>query len=172
MDRNVLSSSLVSMGLGIFALLVGRINSDLDRDGPTADILAFESRDCLFLLFLVADVDKAVAFALPGLTPASANDASGFDDNASICEQSGETFVINIEPEVGHKEHILGRLANGIFTSWTGRARGPGLANALGLLGRWVSRGICSRGRHGVSGVAFRLCLGLALNGGKRLFIS
>lgn len=162
MNRNILSSRDRSFTLEIFTFFMGRIDSDLDGDGPSTNILAFESSDCLLLLLLASDVDKAIAFALPWLSPASADNAGRIDSDAGIGEQSRKTFIIDVESEVGHKQHILGRFTGRVFTSWAGRAGCPGLANTWCFLGRSV--GVVSYGSS--TSVAFNLCLGLTLNRG------
>ena len=160
--------NFLSLGLGIFPLIVvGRVDGNLDSNGPSTNLLAFECCDGLLLLFLAADVNKTVTLALPGLSPPSANDAGGINYDASISEQSGEASVIDVESEVGYKEHRLGRLAYRVFTSRAGSTRGPGLADTLWFLSsRTVGSvfGLACRGScSDIRSLAFSPCFGLTL---------
>jgi len=105
---------------------MGGVDSDLDSDGSSANVLALQGSDGLLLFFLVTDIDKAVALALPGLTPAPADDAGADNVNASLCEEGGKTGVVDTETKVGDEEHGLGRLASRILTSCASWTRGPG----------------------------------------------
>jgi hypothetical protein len=103
------------------------VDSDLDGDGSSADLLPLQCCDGLLLFCLTTNVDKAITLALPGLTPAPADDAGADDVNASFGEKGRKTGIVNAETEVGDEKHGLGWLASGILTSGASWAGGPGL---------------------------------------------
>lgn len=120
--------------LSILMLLLGGVDSDLDGNRTTGNLLAFKSGDGLLLVLLRANVDEAVALAPPGLAPAATDDASRDDLETSLSEEGGEASIVNAEAKVGNEEHVLGGLSGGGLTLST---RGPGstrLAGARGLL--------------------------------------
>jgi hypothetical protein len=110
----------ISGGSGSVIGLIGlRVDSNLDGNGATVDVLVVESVNCLLLLGLATDVNKAVALAFARIAPATTNDARRADGNASLFEEGLEASVVNVEAEVGNEEHRLGRLARGFFTCRT-----------------------------------------------------
>jgi hypothetical protein len=100
--------------------ILGRsIDGDLDGDGSSANILALKSLNCLLLLDLVPDINKTVTLTLTGASILSANDASRDDIDAGISEQGSEGNIIDVETEIGDKEHRLGGFAGGLFACST-----------------------------------------------------
>lgn len=174
-DRDIGSGSISGSSalLGFFCVFImGSVDSNLDGDGASTNILAFESGDCLLLLFLSTNVDKSIALAFPRLPPAPANNAGGGDSNSSISEQRSEASIINVESKVGNKEHGLGRLAGRVLTSGARGTRDLGLANTCFLASSRVFSGPSFNFRGtAVRYLAFGLNLGLALVGefGKNL---
>ena len=123
---------LLRFGLTLLrGIVVGGVHRDLDRDGSATDLLAIESSDSLLLLFLVTDVDEAVALALARLAPAASDDAGRVHGDISIRKELGEAGIVNVEPEVRYEEDALGRLSGGILTSRALGARCTGLASLL-----------------------------------------
>lgn len=114
---------------------MGGVDGNLDGNGPTSELLAVQGGDGLLLVRLGANINEAIALALPGLTPAPAHDASVNNFDSGVSEESCKSSVINSEAEVGDEEHVLGRLASGILASRTSGAGSSGLADARGLLG-------------------------------------
>jgi hypothetical protein len=162
------SRSSSDVGNGGFILLLTRVDSNLNSDGPAANIFAFESCDRLLLLFLTSNIDEAVTLALPRATEAPADNASGVNGDTGIGEEGGKTCVVDVEAEIGDEEHCLGGFTSGVLAFRTRGTRGPRLAytRLLGL-GRSGSISIsgCSRGGSSISSFSTfgGLCLGLAL---------
>lgn len=97
----------IVFGIGFTILVLLRVDGNLNGDRTSAHFLALESLDGLLLFFLVTNVDEAVTLAPPGLAPASADNPSRVDANASIGEQSCQTSIVEIESEVGDEEYRL-----------------------------------------------------------------
>ena len=139
----------ISIGLGLSLSFCGlSIDSNLDSDGPAADLLAFKELDGFLLLLLATDIDEAVALGLAGLAPAATNNTGGVNVNTSLSEQGTETSIIDREAEVGYEEDRLGWFSGGILTSRTLGTRSAGLASLLlrGGIGTFSGSGIlCSR---------------------------
>jgi hypothetical protein len=155
--------STISRGGGGFisGVLVGGVDSNLDSDGASTNLLALQSSDGLLLLCLAANIDESVTLALPGLSPAPANDAGANDVDTSLSEEGGKTSIVNIETKVGDEKHGSGRFTGGILTRGTGWTRGLGLAHtrflggALGSgfsLSSWSSSGLLGSGTVSTSG--------------------
>jgi hypothetical protein len=177
MDRKLSSSNDRGIGsrgsalLGFFCIFIMRgVDSNFDSDGPSTNIHAFESRNCFFLLFLSTNIDESIALALPGLSPAPANDAGRGDGDTGLSEESGKASIIDVESKVGNKEHSLGGLADRVFTSGARGTRGLGLADTCCFLAssRVISSATFSiRGRGtAVRGLAFGLDFRLTLKRG------
>jgi hypothetical protein len=136
------------------------VDSDLDSNGSSADLLPLQCCDGLLLFCLTTDVDKAVTFALPGLTPAPTYNAGADDANASFGEEGRQTGIVNAETEVGDEKHGLGWLASGILTSGASWAGGPGLF-CTRLFGRSLRSGLALYGGGISSTVGGSVSVGL-----------
>jgi hypothetical protein len=149
------NDGVLSRGLGFgndfsFLLFVGflflllRVDSNLDGDLASADLLALKGFDCFLLFGFVANIDKAKAFAAPGLTESAVNNARRYNFDAGISEELSEASVVDIEAEISDKEHSLGRFACGSFTGRTGWTGCPFLT--WGRLGRLALNGTLGGG--------------------------
>lgn len=161
--RSDLKNGVLRVFLDFFFLmflLMLSIDSDLNSDGPSANILAIEGSNCFVLLLFTSNVNESVTLAPPGLSPATTNNTSGVDMNAGISEESCEAGIFNGETQVGDEEDRLGELSNGIFTSGPLGARGTRFACARFLGGSCV-RGltVCLRS-CGFSTLSSGICVG------------
>jgi hypothetical protein len=141
------------------------INGDLDCNLPSTDVFTLKGCDGLLLFSLRADVDEAITLAFPGLSPSPANNASRDDADTGFREESRKTSIINVETEVGNKEHGLGRFADGVFASRASGTGSLGLASARSLLLGCVT--LSDRGSSGF--LAFSFSLGLTLTKMRRI---
>ena len=48
------------------------------------------------------------------MAPSPANDASRDNIDTGLCEECGQTFVVDVETEVGDEQQGLGKFANGV----------------------------------------------------------
>lgn len=153
------------------------VDGNFDGNGTTTDLLTFQGSDGLLLLGLAADINKSVALAFPGLSPAPADNAGADDVNSGLSEEGRKSGIINAESKVGNKKHGGGGFTSGVFASGTRGTGSFGLART-GLLGRALGgRGltVCywcgcliSSGSVLASGVALSSSLlGLALKDGR-----
>jgi hypothetical protein len=117
---------LLNYGLFLIGFVTLSIDCYLDGNGSSLDFFALEGGNGLLLLFLIADIDEAVALALARTTKLPADNASRNDVDTGFGEQFSERGIINVETKVGDKEHRLGGLASGFFVgSTTGTERAP-----------------------------------------------
>lgn len=139
---------------------MGGVDSDLDGDGPATNVLPIEGSDGLLLFLLAANIDEAIALALPGLSPPPANDASRDNVDAGLGEYGAQCGVIGVESKVGDEEHCLGGLACRVFAVCAWHA---GCTRLLGtsLLGSFVLVGGCSTFGSGLILGRGTLCLAL-----------
>ena len=135
------------------------IDSYLDSDRPSLDLSALESGNSLLLLILVTNLDETVALALTRTTILPADNTSRNDVDTSFGEQLSERGVIDVETQVGNKEHRLGWLALGfIASSATGTERAPfacrlRIASFRNFLGRGSGLGFAIGNCHGDLGL-------------------
>lgn len=144
---------------GSLGFLVGflyiRVDGNLKNNFTTANFLALKGLDCLLLLLLGANIDKAIALGTAWLSPATADDASSDDSDSGLGEERGEGGVVDVEAEVRDEQHSLGGFAYRGLTrssSRLGSLREPWLP-LLPLFGSGGSSGHTISGTG--SGVAF-----------------
>jgi hypothetical protein len=132
-NGNLGGDFLLNYSLLLFVFLTMSIDCYLDGDRSSTDVLALESGNGLRLFILIADIDETVALALAGATVLPADNTSRNDVDAGFGEESSESGIIDVETEVGNKEHRLGGFASGFFAcSATGTESVP-LAGRLRL---------------------------------------
>jgi len=138
------------------------IDGDLDSKFAAVDFFTLQSLESLLLLFLGANINKAVALALPGSTPPLPDNASGDDIETVGREDFGELGVINAKTEIGDEEDGLGGFAGRGFTGGTGdalalRTGGLFLGSSSIAIGGWSFSRSTSDGIDGLLGGLFGL---------------
>lgn len=159
----VAATGAVFGGFVALSIVARGVDGNFDSNSPAANFFALKSLNRFFLLFFPAHIDKAVALALPGLTPPPANDAGGIDSKTSVSEERRKTSIIDVEAQIGNEQHGRGGLASRILASRTRGTRCPGLASTRRLLGLRGLGGLSLSNRGRFRDVSLSLGLGLAL---------
>lgn len=92
------------------------VDSDFDSDLPARNLLALNEFNSLLLLLLVTDINETITLAPPGLAPPPSNDTSRNDLDTSRSEDFTESFVIDVEGEIGNKDNTLGGFSGRDFS--------------------------------------------------------
>lgn len=146
------------------------VDGDLDNDGTATDFFILEEFDGFLLLLLVSYVNKTITFAFSGTPVSPANDASRDNVDTSLGKEGSEAVFINIEAEIGNKEHGLGRFSSRVFPRGAKGTLGPGLTGPGPRSCRSLRRPLGLRSGSGGRGLIFSLRLSLVLRIYEQLY--